>query len=106
MADITSRQVSWWSVRDFVVPLLELCEPWPLLGTPAWCDLESGDERKWIALLDGSQHYALHLESKQIAICQASRDVAESAELVAVARRQMKRHSFYESRPWLKRVTA
>lgn len=65
MNAIASQQVTWWTVREFITPALNQVSDWPTLGTPAWCNLLRADPRKWCALLDGAQHWALRLDSCQ-----------------------------------------
>jgi hypothetical protein len=101
---IESRQVSWWSVHVFVEQRLESAEAWPLLGTPAWCLLDDDDERKFSALLDAAQHWALRIETCQEAAAEASHDVSGAADWSSIAAANYQHASFYEARPWLKRV--
>ena len=46
------------------------------LGTPAWCSLANDDPRKWAALLDASEHWALRVDTCQEARCEASSDIS------------------------------
>ena len=64
-AFLNSRQISWWSVHEFVQAVLDQVNNWPMPGTPAWCLLAADDPRKWAALLDAAQHHALRLELNQ-----------------------------------------
>jgi hypothetical protein len=43
---LASQQVSWWSVHEHVLPLLNSVDSWPMVGTPEWCELPDGDVRK------------------------------------------------------------
>lgn len=103
-----SQQVSWWSVHEFVTAALSRADvpSWPMLGTPAWCALADGDPRKWAAVLDASQHWALRLETCQEARRQAGREIAEAADWNAIGRSHHKRADFYTERPWLKRAAS
>jgi hypothetical protein len=80
--DISSRQVSWWSVHEFVSSRLTEVGSWPMLGTPAWCDLDDDDERKTAALLDAAQHWALRLETGQQAMADAGAEIVDVKSLV------------------------
>jgi hypothetical protein len=86
-----SQQVSWWSVREFIMPVLNQANGWPTAGTPAWCSLAHDDPRKWCALLDGAQHWALRMDSCQAAMAEASRDVSAAADWSAVGRSSLRR---------------
>jgi hypothetical protein len=100
-----SRQVSWWSVHEFVAPLLAMQEqPWPIIGTPAWCALGDHDARKQAALFDAAQQMALQLETDQQARCEASRTISAALDWSALAQRYRVDTEFYAARPWLKRV--
>jgi Protein of unknown function (DUF2742) len=102
----SSRQVSWWSVREFVQPYLDAVGSWPMAGTPAWCALDGTDPAKWAALLDGGQHWALRVETCQQACCEASRDISAADDWSRVATKMVQRESFYAARPYLKRVAS
>jgi hypothetical protein len=104
--DGCSQQVSWWSVREFIAPVLNQVNDWPTLGTPAWCSLAHDDPRKWAALLDGAQHWALRVETCQAAMAEASRDISTAADWPAIARETRQRNEFYAQRPHLKRVAS
>jgi hypothetical protein len=101
--DIASQQADWWSVHEFAVPRLHKAGDWPLVGTPAWCLLETRDPVKWAAILDAAQHWALRLQSCQEQICDAAKDVAQSTDWTALARQLRDRDDFYRARPWLDR---
>jgi hypothetical protein len=34
-----SQQVTWESVHELILPILNQVNDWPTLGTPAWCTL-------------------------------------------------------------------
>ncbi len=118
---ISAQQVAWWTVHEFVAPLLTGVGFWPMAGTPAWCDLEDGPV-KWAALLDAAQHWVLRVETCQEAHCDASRQVGKAAwdgdegdepvdedhQLTwsALSREILVRTEFYAARPWLRRVAS
>ena len=105
MSAIPSRQVSWWSVHEFVGAVLNQANDWPMLGTPAWCSLAHDDPRKWAALLDAAQHWALRVETCQESECQASRDISATADWGQISRRMREHNEFHAARPWLRRVS-
>jgi hypothetical protein len=107
MTDLTgSRAVSWWEVHEFVAAVLNQVNDWPTLGTPAWCSLAHDDPRKWCALLDGAQHWALRVETCQQAECDASHAISAAADWSAIAQHIRNHAEFYAERPWLKRISA
>jgi hypothetical protein len=87
---IASQQVSWVDVHEFVLPKLQAVGDWPMVGSPAWCDLGGSDPIKWAALLDAAQHWALRLEACQTARAEASRDVAAAADWRAIAQEKLR----------------
>jgi Protein of unknown function (DUF2742) len=101
-----NRQVSWFSVHQFVEPLLTEVGSFPMLGTPAWCELSDDDPRKLAALFDAAQHHALRVETAQEQLAQASRDISRAADWSQVARNIQQRNEFYAARPYLRRVSA
>jgi hypothetical protein len=81
----SSQQVEWYEcVYLFVKPWLDAVGDWPTVGTAAWTALEDGDPRKWAALLDAAQHWALRVETCQQAECHASRAVSAARNWKAV----------------------
>jgi hypothetical protein len=80
-----SAQVAWWTVHEFVSPLLEAVGSWPIVGTPAWCALPDDDPAKLAALLDAAQHHALRVETAQQAMAEASHDISAAAHWSAIA---------------------
>lgn len=99
-----SQQVSWFSVHTFVVAaVLNQVNGWPMLGTPAWCALACDDPRKWAALLDGAQHWALRVETCQEAHADASRSISGAVDWAALGREINRRTDFYAARPYLRR---
>jgi Protein of unknown function (DUF2742) len=103
---IECQQVSFWSVHEFISPVLARVGSWPMAGTPEWAALGGDDPRKLAALLDAAQHWALRVETCQEAQCQASRDVSAAADWSAVGRRIRDHNEFYTQKPWLKRVAS
>lgn len=103
---VSSQQVSWWDVREFVTPMLEQSGSWPMAGTPAWCLLGDDDPVKLAALFDAAQHPALRVETCQQAACQASRDISAAADWSGIAREIRRHNEFYAEKPWLKRVAS
>lgn len=103
---LDSPQVSWWSVHQFVEAAIRQADirSWPMAGTPAWCALAEGDPRKWAALFDAGQHWALRVETCQEHVGDAAKVIAEAADWSVVARRTQARNSFYAEKPSLKRV--
>lgn len=100
------RQVSWWSVHEYVQPYLDAGGPYPMVGTPAWCLLDDDDPVKIAALYDAARHWALRLETNQQARCEASQYVSGAADWSRVATNLFQRNSFYAARPWLRRVAS
>ena len=92
---VSSHQVSWWSVHEFVAEVLNQVNGWPLLGTPTWCSLAHDDPRKWAAVIDGGQHHALRLELNQEARADASRAISGAVDWPALSREIMRRTDFY-----------
>ena len=92
---IASRQVSWWSVREYVTEALDRAGSWPMAGTPVWCKLADDDPAKMAALLDAAQHWALRVEIAQHAVREASRDVAGAADWRAIADDMQRRGGSY-----------
>lgn len=102
---MTSQQVSWWSVHEFVTAHLQV-EHWPMVDSPDWCLLDDDDPRKLAALLDAAQHWALRTETCQQAQAEASRDISAAADWSAIAQKWRARSEFRAAHPWMKRVTA
>ena len=101
-----SRQVAWWSVHEFVEPLLEQVGWAPMAGTVEWRALPDDDPRKIAALLDAAQHWILRVETCQTAECQAARDVSAAADWTAIGQRIRDHAEFYARKPWLKRAAS
>ncbi len=88
-----SRQVNWYEVYRFA-------ERWAsangqhvvgnhalIPGTPQWCALPDDDARKLLALILGGVREALSNDIHQAAMAEASRQIANSENWSAVARR-------------------
>jgi hypothetical protein len=103
IAVITSRQVSWWSVHEFVAGRLEVIGSWPMVGTPEWCALPDDDPRKLAALFDAARHWALRVETCQQAEADASHDISAAVDWSAIGAAMRSHNEFYAQRPWLKR---
>jgi hypothetical protein len=98
-----SQQVSWLEVHDFVLPKLQRVGDWPMVGSPAWCELEPRDRTKWASLLDAAQHWALRVETAQIAECDSSHDISTAEDWSAIANAIKGRTDYFSVRPWLNR---
>jgi hypothetical protein len=103
---VSSQQVAWWSVHEFVDPLLGRTGSWPMAGTPEWGVLADSDPVKWAALLDAAQHWALRVEMCQTAEIDASHAISAAADWAAIGRAIRDRNEFYAQRPWLKRAVS
>ncbi|VEG42722.1 phiRv1 phage protein [Mycolicibacterium flavescens] len=90
-----SQQVSWWSVHEFVDGQLKMIGQFPMIGTPEWVSLDDLDARKWAAVYDAAQHWALHLEINQETRAEASRDVSAAEDWPVVAREITQRSMVY-----------
>jgi hypothetical protein len=107
MISTASRQISWWSVHEFVTPKLETVGIWPLLGTPTWCQLDDRDPVKWAAVLDAGQHAALRWETRQQLLADAAKEIATGGENWSrVASEMHTLEEFHRTRPWMKRRTS
>lgn len=84
-----SQQRSWWPVHQFVEALVQQANygPIPDAGTPSWCALSDGDPRKLLAVAAAGEHHVLRVETGQMAMAEASRAIAQSADWSTVARR-------------------
>ena len=80
-------------MHELVDPLLTAVESWPIIGTPAWCALTDDDLRKIAAIFDAARHWALRVETCQLAACEASCDIAAAADWSAIANAIFRRES-------------
>lgn len=103
---ISAQSTSWWDVHTFVEPLLAEVGSWPMVGTPEWCSLAEDDPRKWAALLDAAQHFALRVETCQVAECEASHEISAAADWGQVGREIRQRNEFFAAKPWLRRAAS
>ncbi len=103
---VSSQQVNWLTVHEFVAPTLERIGSWPMARIPAWCALADDDPAKTAALLDAAQHWALRVDTCQHAECEASHVVSAAADWSDIARKIKDHNEFYAQRPWLKRVAS
>lgn len=103
---IASEQVSWWPVHEFLEAVLAQANtgPLPPAGTPAWCELATGDPRKLLALAAAGEHHVLRIETAQVAMAEASRSISASEDWGHIGRRNWEREDFCRQRPWLRRA--
>lgn len=88
---LASQQVSWSDVHAFVLRRLRTVADWPMVGSPAWCELADPDRVKWASLLDAAQHWALRVEHCQQVEADASSDISAAENWSAVARQVHRR---------------
>lgn len=81
-----SRQVTWFDVYGFVVPLLTSAGGRPTAGTPAWNALDDDDPAKLDAVLILGVHMALRLDTEQEQRAEASRAIAAMPDWRPLAR--------------------
>ena len=94
-AALSSQQVAWWEVHEYVTDVLRDVEHWPLIGTPAWCLLDDDDPQKWAALLDAAQHWALRVETCQQATADAASAISAAQNWGRIAHEQRLRREVY-----------
>jgi hypothetical protein len=92
---VSSRQVSWWSVHQWVAERLADLDDWPMAGTPEWCELDDTDPRKLASILDASRHWCLRLETCQQQLAEASHCVSQGADWSSIADEMRRRHKVY-----------
>lgn len=92
---VSSQQVSWWSVHEYILPFLKRVGAWPMAGTPEWCDLPDSDPAKTAALFEAASHHALRIETAQELRAQASHDISEAADWSAIATEASRRREAY-----------
>jgi hypothetical protein len=85
VSPVSAQQVSFWSVHEYIAPLLEKCGRFPTVGTPEWVALPDDDPRKIAAVFDAAQHHALRLETNQQAMAEASHDIADAEDWSDIA---------------------
>ncbi|WP_326547039.1 DUF2742 domain-containing protein [Mycolicibacterium sp. ND9-15] len=101
-----SQQVSWWDVHEFVSPLLTSVQSWPMIGSPAWCELPGDDPRKLAAVFDAARHWALRVETCQQARCDAAQAISAAYDWRQIAQRQFVRDCAREFGAYIPRVSA
>lgn len=101
--ELSSQQVSWSDVHQFVLPKLIKVGDWPMLGSPVWCDLDDRDPIKWASVLDGGQHWALRVEYLQQVECEAAHEISAAEDWTAIANFIKGRTDYFAARPWLNR---
>ncbi len=84
---MSSRQVAWWPVHEFISALVGQVNALPVAGTPAWCSLSDDDPRKLLALAVAGEHHVLRVEVAQAAMADASREISGAAPWSALAQR-------------------
>jgi Protein of unknown function (DUF2742) len=82
-----SAAVSWWSVHEWVAPLLDNLDCWPMVGTPEWCALPDRHPAKIAAVYDAARHWALRVETGQEAVAEASQAISAVVDWAALASR-------------------
>lgn len=100
---LSSQQVSWSDVHQFVLPKLVKVGDWPMIGSPVWCGLDDRDPIKWAAVLDGGQHWALRVEYLQQVEADASSEISAAENWSAIANAIKGRNEYFAARPWLNR---
>lgn len=109
MSSLESRQVSWWSVHEFVAAAIDRAavKDWPVAGTPAWCALADSDPRKLAAILVNGEYWSLRDETSQQMQATAASDIAAGTDNWGrVASEMRSLAEFRAARPWMKRVSA
>ncbi len=103
---VTSQQVCWAEVHQFVNALLSQANvgPLPWAGSPDWCAMSDGDPRKLLALAVAGEHHVLRVEVAQTALADASRAVSAATDWARIGREVQQRNDFCASRPWTKRA--
>jgi len=100
---VSARSVSWWSVHEYVQPVLSRIGDYPPAGTPEWCELADDDPRKVAAVFDYARHHALRVEIAQETNAEASKAVAAAADWHGIAQEIHQLHNWRSTRPWAAR---
>ncbi|AHC23838.2 hypothetical protein TS71_20730 [Mycolicibacterium neoaurum] len=79
--------MDWFPVHRLVTPIVDQFETLPVAGTLPWQELADTDPAKWASVLDVARYGALHLQLRQEALAEASRDISASTDWTAIARR-------------------
>jgi Protein of unknown function (DUF2742) len=90
-----SKAVSWWSVHEWVAPLLDNLDWWPLVGTPEWVALPDRHPAKIAAVYDAARHWALRVETGQEAVAEASQAISAAVDWEALAGRMRRGRGAY-----------
>jgi hypothetical protein len=102
--EASSSAVRWFEFHEWVQQRIDGVGEWPMVGTQAWFDLAEDDERKLAAVYDAASHFALRVETCQIAECEASHAVSGALDWGAFAQAQRRHNEFYAQKPWLRRA--
>ncbi|MGV0778733.1 DUF2742 domain-containing protein [Mycolicibacterium elephantis] len=100
---LSSQQVSWSDVHEFVLPKLIKVGDWPMPGSPDWCQLDERDPVKWASVLDAGQHWTLRIEYLQQVECEASHEISAAKDWSKIAQFIKGRADYFAARPWLNR---
>lgn len=95
---IMSRAVNWWTVHEFVAPVLARVGPVPLAGSVEWQQLADDDPKKIAALFDAARHHALRVDMAQEAVAKATHAIAASGDWSGVAARTLHHSGAYTPR--------
>ncbi|ULN34190.1 DUF2742 domain-containing protein [Mycolicibacterium smegmatis] len=79
--------MDWWSVWEYVAPLLGQVQRWPMAGTLAWQRLADDDPTKLASLYQAAAQMALRYETSQSALAEASHEISAGTDWSACARR-------------------
>lgn len=85
-------------MHEYADSLLGQHDSWPLIGSPAWCELPDDDPRKLAAAVDAAQHWALRLEQGQREMAETSRAIAAAVDWPEVSRQLQRRRGSYIQR--------
>jgi hypothetical protein len=88
---VASREVDWFSVHQFVMPLIERLGPLPWPGTVSWSELSDHDPRKLGAVLVAGMLWALNEDARQSAMAEAQRDLSRAYDWSATSRKMRAR---------------
>jgi hypothetical protein len=87
-----SRQIDYLPVYELVADLLG--DPGLIPGTPAWCALDADDPAKWQALLWPAVWWCVAEDARQMAMADASREIACAADWSALSRNMLQRSNY------------
>ncbi|WP_372586861.1 DUF2742 domain-containing protein [Mycobacteroides abscessus] len=86
-----SREISCTAVYQRLSPLLG--EPGPVIGTPAWLQLDDTDPAAWRSVLWAALQWAVAQDARQEHLADASKAIAAGENWAAVARSIHRRQS-------------